>query len=133
MDNSSEKKVAQIAIIAILAIFILSIGVILYRNIFTDSHKKTATIYQNGTVIYTFNLEQVTTPQEITITDENGAYNTILIEHGCISMKDASCPDHLCVHMGKITTSTFPITCLPNKIVISISDSDTDTLDSFAY
>lgn len=132
MDNISEKRIARIAIIMILLILILSIVAIWHSN-FMNSHKKMATIYQNGIAIYTFDLEQVHSPQELTIAGENGSYNTILVEPGCISMKNASCPDHLCVNMGRITTPTLPITCLPNKVVISISDVDTDAPDSFAY
>lgn len=133
MSNISEKNIARIAAIFILLIFTFSAAALWYNNSQHNNSKKMATIYQNGTALYTFDLSQITEPQEITITGENGAYNLILVEPGCISIKDASCPDHLCVHMGKITASALPITCLPNKVVISISDSTSQDIDSVAY
>lgn len=128
-----EKKAAIIAVIFILIVLLLSAASLFAMNYYTKNDTKTARIYQDGKLLYTIDLNAVTEKKELTIHGENGAYNVILVEPGCISMKEASCPDHLCVHMGKISTSVLPITCLPNKVVISISAGSPDALDSIAY
>ncbi len=48
-------------------------------------------------------------------------HNIVLVKNGEISMKEASCPDKLCIKQGSISHSGYPIVCLPNKVVIEIS------------
>lgn len=55
--------------------------------------------------------------------------NTIVIENGEVYMKDAACPDRLCISQGKISRAGESIICLPHKLVVRIVDvsgSDTD-------
>ncbi|MBQ6908213.1 MAG: NusG domain II-containing protein [Clostridia bacterium] len=55
--------------------------------------------------------------------------NTAVIENGAVYMKDASCPDKLCMHQGKAYDSSKKIICLPNKVVIEvIKKSEIDTV-----
>ena len=56
----------------------------------------------------------------------NNGSNTIVIEDGKVYMKDADCPDKLCVHQGKIKNSNQCITCLPNKITVTISSDNSE-------
>lgn len=133
MNNQSEKKLVRIAIALILIILLLSITALFVMNRSGSSGTKIAKIYQDGTLLYTIDLNQVTESYELTITGENGAFNEILVEPGYISMNDASCPDHLCVHVGKINSPALPITCLPNKVVISIFSAADESPDSVAY
>jgi Uncharacterized protein conserved in bacteria len=74
-----------------------------------------AEIRVEGKLLYTFDLNQVKESYTIEL-----PHNTILVEHGQISMESADCPDHLCVKQGKISSSAFPIICLPNKVEIKI-------------
>lgn len=64
------------------------------------------------------------TPLVFVIEGENGAYNEITIKEGKIGVTAASCPDHLCMRQGFIHTSLLPITCLPNKLVIQVRNTD---------
>ncbi len=50
----------------------------------------------------------------------NGGTNILVIEDGYAYMKSANCPDHLCVHQGKISLSGERIVCLPNKVMIEV-------------
>lgn len=55
--------------------------------------------------------------------------NTAVIENGCVYMKEASCPDKLCIHQGKAHDGSKKIICLPNKVVIEvIKKSEIDTV-----
>ena len=50
----------------------------------------------------------------------NAGTNTICITKDGVYMKDASCPDMLCIKSGKINKPGQSIGCLPNKIMVEI-------------
>ena len=54
----------------------------------------------------------------------NNGSNTLTINDGNAYISDANCPDKICVHQGKINKKGQTITCLPNKITVSISSND---------
>lgn len=93
---------------------------------------KVAVIYQNGEITDEIDLNAVTEPYEITITGEDGSYNTVYVDIGEISMSAAACPDQICVNHGPISDGVEPIVCLPNKVTIQIEKADSDDADSFA-
>jgi len=79
-----------------------------------------ADIYQNGTLIQSIPLFEVTGRYTIEINGETGCSNVIEICPGSIAIVSANCPDKLCVHQGYISNSLLPITCLPNRVVIQL-------------
>ena len=50
----------------------------------------------------------------------NGGTNFLHIENGVAWLTDANCPDKLCVHQGKIDKTGEVITCLPNKLTVTV-------------
>ena len=50
----------------------------------------------------------------------NGGTNILRIEDGKAFLIDADCPDHLCVNQGKIWRSGETITCLPNRLTVTV-------------
>ena len=83
-----------------------------------------AEISVESKLLYTIDLSKVTKSYTI-----NLPHNTVLVEHGQISMESADCPDQLCVKQGVIKSSAYPIVCLPNKVVIKINGkSDIDAV-----
>ena len=97
-----------------------------------------AYIYQNGNLVQSISLWDVTEAYRITIKGENNAENEIEVRPGSIGMISASCPDKLCVHQGFIDNSLLPVTCLPNRLVIQvrtekISQKDEITPDVITY
>ncbi|MBO5969586.1 MAG: NusG domain II-containing protein [Clostridia bacterium] len=50
----------------------------------------------------------------------NGGTNILVIENGKAYLTDANCPDKLCVHQGKISRTGETITCLPNKLTVTV-------------
>lgn len=63
--------------------------------------------------------EQIYLSQEGTYT-LNGGTNTLHIEGGEAWMTEAECPDHLCMNQGKIRKTGQVITCLPNKLTVTV-------------
>ena len=99
----------------------------------SDNSSKIAKIYQNGKELYAIRLDEVKESYELEIKGENGARNVILVEKGQISMKEASCPDKICVKTGPVSKGQIPITCLPNHLVIQIEEGKTTDTDMTSY
>lgn len=99
-------------------------GVYLWRGVGTM-----ACIYQNGTLIERINLDTVTSPYELTVTDRDGGENVISVEPGRIRISDANCPDHVCVDTGWISDGVIPIVCLPHQLVIRIEGGGNSDID----
>ena len=119
LRNFTKNRTALILSGLILIIFLVSAGALWYLN----THEQSGTIaeiYQDGELIQTIHLDTVTENYSFTVEGEDGIYNVIEVHHGEIGITEASCPDGLCIHMGFIHSSSFPVTCLPNKLVIKI-------------
>lgn len=54
----------------------------------------------------------------------NGGTNTLRIEDGKAWLTDADCPDRLCVRMGTIDETGETITCLPNRLTVTVCGAD---------
>lgn len=72
-----------------------------------------AVIYQNGSEYARIALS---TEQEIRI----GQTNTLVVEQGKVRMKEADCPDQICVKHRPVSRTGESIVCLPNRIVVEI-------------
>lgn len=82
-----------------------------------------ALIYQDGQLIHTLPLDQ---DQTITIQAANGGYNVVEVKEGTVRVSEASCPDQICVKRGATTETADPIVCLPNKLVVRVTSSDSN-------
>ena len=49
-----------------------------------------------------------------------GGTNHLVIRNGEAWIASASCPDGLCVNMGKISKNGQSVICLPNRVVVQI-------------
>ena len=65
-----------------------------------------------GTVYLSLNEDRVYTLPD--------GKNTVVIEDGKAYMRDADCPDSLCIRMGKINSVGERIICLPNKVIVEV-------------
>lgn len=54
----------------------------------------------------------------------NGGTNILVIESGRAWLTDADCPDKLCVKQGVIQYTGQCITCLPNKLTVTVYGND---------
>ena len=52
--------------------------------------------------------------------DLNGGTNVLRIENGSAYLVSADCPDLLCVKQGKIRYGGKTITCLPNRLTVTV-------------
>lgn len=61
----------------------------------------------------------------------NGGTNTLVIENGYAWLSEASCPDKICVHMGKIHLNGQLIVCLPNQLIVTVEGGEDSGVDVF--
>ena len=57
---------------------------------------------------------------QIFVIESERGVNEIFIKDGMVRMLNADCPDHICVHDGAISNTLHRITCLPNRVSISL-------------
>ncbi|MCI9545440.1 MAG: NusG domain II-containing protein [Lachnospiraceae bacterium] len=125
MKSFKDKKTLGLTL-AILAILLASTAALFVQFRSSSQDKtthKTAALYQNGQLLRRIPLKP---GAEDTFTVESGkdGFNTIQIVNGKVGIVDANCPDRLCVKMGMISSSAYPISCLPHKLVIQIENSE---------
>lgn len=110
----------------LLAIFLV-LGAVL---LLTRENGATVVVRVAGEETAIFRLDETTT---YVIDGANGGTNELVIENGEVWLKDASCPDQLCVHQGKIRYVGESIICLPNKISVTIGgEPEEDGVDVIA-
>lgn len=107
------KKKDFILIGVISIIILLGFGFNYYLN---GNKSEKIEIYVNNKLYETYDINA---KKEIKIKTENG-YNIIEIHNEGVEMKDASCPDKVCVNTGFINKNSESIVCLPNKVNIKI-------------
>ncbi len=70
--------------------------------------------------------------QEIPVTVGDQTTNVVCIRDGYAYMREAKCPDHLCIHQGRIAKTGESIVCLPNRVVVTIVSDDEIAVDAVA-
>ncbi len=121
--NNSWRKPA---IIITAFLLLLSSASLLYLLSGKSGADYVADIFQDGILIKSIYLNDISQAGTFTVQGENGCVNEIEVRPGSIAIISADCPDRLCVHQGFISDSKLPITCLPNRLVIRlrpVSDS----------
>lgn len=66
------------------------------------------------------------------IESDAGGYNVIEIRDGFVSVTDASCPDRICVHQGRISSAGENIICLPNRLIVTVEGGEKEGPDAVA-
>lgn len=59
----------------------------------------------------------------------NGGTNVLRIEGGQACLILANCPDHLCVKQGNISKRGETITCLPNRLTVTVYGADENDVE----
>ena len=113
-----------IGVLATICVIVFIVFSVMHR-----SQGSIIVITRNGELYGTYNLSQNQTI-EIENTDHE-VTNTLQIKDGVAKMIEADCPDKLCMHQKAISVSKENIVCLPNRIVVTVEDDDTEGLDGF--
>ncbi len=115
----------DVIFISILAVFCIAVCVWVYKGGAVKGSTILITI--DGKEYGTYSLLE-----EQTIAIEDGTVRNIIeIKDGKAYMREASCPDQLCVDQNEISFDKESIICLPNKVVLTVTsdlESDTDII-----
>ena len=104
----------------ILIVCILCTGIILLLFMNSALTKgNTVRVTMNNCVTATYSLNENIT--EILRT-EDGSYNTLVIENNAVYIREADCPDLICVKQHTINRVGETIVCLPHKLIVEIVD-----------
>lgn len=124
--NKKFLKNDLILIFSIIVISLLSVTIILI----TSKQGNYVTIEQNGTITAVL---QINKNQKYNIYNENNEIeNTILIENGQVSMIYADCPDKICKKHKAIKNNNESIICLPNKVIVTVTNNLENEVDGVA-
>lgn len=52
-----------------------------------------------------------------------GGTNHLIIQDGAAWISEATCPDKVCIHQGRITMNGELLVCLPNRVIVTITES----------
>ena len=116
----SDKK-RRIDVILIGALLIVS--AVLYFVINSGTAGGEAVVRVKGEVVERHKLsESGTYPL-------NGGTNILVIEDGYAYICEADCPDKYCMKQGKIHYTGQCLTCLPNKLTVTIEGGEDNGID----
>lgn len=59
----------------------------------------------------------------------NGGTNVLTVEDGAASVTEADCPDKICVEQGRVRYTGQCITCLPNKLTVTLEGGGAPAVD----
>ncbi len=107
------RKADLILFAGVLAVGVVLAAVLLLRS----SGGSAAQVRVAGAVTASYPLDE---DAAYTITGVNGGTNLLVIEDGSARIEEASCPDGVCVHTGRVRRDGQSIVCLPNQVVVEI-------------
>jgi len=127
-ENSSFKNKTFFWVLVFAAAVVICLCIYFLRP---KERSDVALIYQDGELLYTIDLNKVTEDYEILL-EREGSGNKVLVSKNSICMKDADCPDGVCVDHGELKDNSSPIVCLPNRVVIKFQTSGDEDVDVIA-
>lgn len=116
-------KLKKMDVILILTVLILAIGGLIFYSIIGKKDAGLVVIEVDGTVYGEYSLRE---KQEVFINDTN----VLMIEDGKASMREADCPDQICVEHVSISKNGETIVCLPNKVIVTVTQGQDGELDA---
>lgn len=111
-----EKKKKQ-DLILIATVLGISCTLFIGKQLLFRHPGTTVEISVDGNVFETLPLNK---DAEITIPGDGDGTNHLMIKDGTAYVDEASCPDRVCIHQGKIHQPGELIVCLPNKMIAKI-------------
>ncbi len=108
----NKRRIADVSVIA----FFLMVSLLLFLFLRGGKEGSEVRVMVEGKEIGVYSLSR---DGEYSL---NGGTNTLIIKDGKAYMTDADCPDKLCVRQGKISRNGETITCLPNKLTVTVID-----------
>ena len=91
-----------------------------------------AVVEQNGQEVARRELSQLTGPETLSLTGENGVEVTITFTPQGAAVTASTCPDQVCVHTGLLTQAGESAICLPARATLRLEGGG-DAIDATVY
>ena len=123
INSEKNRKIRNDIILAVAIVLIATVGLLLF--VLTKEEGSTVAVKIDGVVTDTYPLsENIEVLIKTGENDEN--INVLTIEDGKASISEADCPDKICVETRAVSFVGETIVCLPHKLVIEITNENTD-------
>lgn len=126
-ENAHKRNDILLIVILLIVAVMIGIGYSFFQG--TETKHPVAVVTVDGKEYGRFPLDK-DTKERIEFPD--GSYNILVIKDGVADMTEASCPDLICVNHRSIRKKNESITCLPNKVIITIENGDESDIDFMA-
>lgn len=118
-------------ILAAALIFFSLLGIGAGMYLYADAGQQQAVISIDGKVFKTVAL-RAGYREEIRIGGPDH-YNIVEIDGEAIRIREADCPDQICVKTGWVRTAPQQIVCLPWRVVIQVVSTGKTDIDDIAH
>ena len=147
MSKEVSKFKSAPFILSVILIMTVLLSVIF---IIADRSKNDAlvTIHSCGETVWTGNLESISGEMILTIVpSQDGShplviegvdtsydhYNIVRITSEGVCVTESDCKNRICIHQGTISAGDLPIACLPNRLLITVSPGEGNSIDAYTY
>lgn len=130
MDREKNKKDICLAAAVLTAALVL--GIVFWHDDDRDKVENADGLLEitiDGKLYGNFPLNK---DMEMTIKNSFGS-NTVVIEQGRAYVREADCPDKICVGMPEISREGEMICCLPHRLFLAVRDGEDDGVDAIVY
>ncbi|MBQ7015933.1 MAG: NusG domain II-containing protein [Firmicutes bacterium] len=117
-----DQKKRNDIILAVVMILVAAAGFLWYN--LAKEEGAAVMLIQNGEEVQSFSLNDEV---EYLIETEDDSFNLLVIQGGKAFMKEASCPDQICVNHRPVSNVGETIVCLPNEIVIKVIEKNSQS------
>lgn len=83
-------------------------------------------VYRDKTLAASYSL----TENREEVLSYDGHFNILVIRDGMVFIRDADCPDRLCVNQGKIYADGQSLICLPHRLTVTVQGGEEPVLDA---
>ena len=116
--KSKKNRNDFVLILVLLAVILIGFLVVRLQR---QKDAFTVDVSVDGTTVATYRLDEEI---DTWIDGYQGGQNHLVIQDGCARIEEADCPDKLCVKAGKIQYTGQTITCLPNRLTVTVVGRD---------
>lgn len=111
------QKYKKDLILVLLILIIAAVGFFINHTV----RRKPAAIVEisvDGKVTETYPLDE---DNDVILHGYGSGTNHLIIRDGCAWISEATCPDKVCIHQGKIQENGQMLVCLPNRLIVQIT------------
>lgn len=116
-------------IVYIFAAALIMVGLLGMYAMGAHYDERKVVVELDGQKVYSCRVYKGMAPVEFRVDAGDGRYNIVLITYEEVKIKEANCPDQVCVKSGPIRHAGQAIVCLPHRVVVKITAGHEETPD----